>query len=304
MENLEALDFELSVTDLRLISGLATLAEPLPPGDGFAHPYEKLPISSKATRELRGSVQFSVSKIHVKGMGTQSDTELGGVWYEEIAYCDCAAFRKLRLFRSVMGWVGVLGRAKHAVGMPREMATWPIRRKPDQATGRAPSAMTCSLRAMPFVAGVAVPSPPWKLWGSGCPESYVELQLGPGGWFDRDWHGRDALISGSPKRAAEASGLNCASQKNAMVLRCLVVDCGGVTHPDSGLKEAVKKRATGEDAGKKAKAQWSAMRDDPKATKEEFWKKTSSACGLDAAAAEEADAEICATLRGSFWCCS
>jgi len=52
MENLEALDFELSVTDLRLISGLATLAEPLPPGDGFAHPYEKLPISSKATREL------------------------------------------------------------------------------------------------------------------------------------------------------------------------------------------------------------------------------------------------------------
>jgi len=85
-----------------------------------------------------------------------------------------------------------------------------------------------------------------------------------------------------------------------MVLRCLVVDCGGVTHPDSGLKEAVKKRATGEDAGKKAKAQWSAMRDDPKATKEEFWKKTCSACGLDAAAAEEADAEICATLRGYY----
>ena len=24
----------------------------------------------------------------------------------------------------------------------------------------------------------------------------------------------------------------------AMPLRCLVVDCGGVTHPDSGLKEA------------------------------------------------------------------
>ena len=34
-----------------------------------------------------------------------------------------------------------------------------------------------------FGTGVAVPSPPWKLWGSGCPESYVELQLGPGGWF-------------------------------------------------------------------------------------------------------------------------
>ena len=31
---------------------------------------------------------------------------------------------------------------------------------------------------------------------------------------------------------------SCASNKNAMVLRCLVVDCGGVTHPDSGLKEA------------------------------------------------------------------
>lgn len=33
---------------------------------------------------------------------------------------------------------------------------------------------------------------------------------------------------------------------------------------------------------------------------EEFWKKTCSACGLDAAAAEEADAEICATLRGEM----
>ena len=31
---------------------------------------------------------------------------------------------------------------------------------------------------------------------------------------------------------------SCASKREAMVLRCLVVDCGGVTHPDSGLKEA------------------------------------------------------------------
>ncbi|CAJ1327213.1 unnamed protein product, partial [Effrenium voratum] len=47
-ENL-ALDFELSPRDAQLISGLATLAEPLPPGDGFVHPYEPLP---KMKREL------------------------------------------------------------------------------------------------------------------------------------------------------------------------------------------------------------------------------------------------------------
>lgn len=64
-------------------------------------------------------------------------------------------------------------------------ATWPIRRKPDQAqlpqrelvvfrgalgfpplkrqaTGRAPSAMTCSLRAMPFVAGAGMVEELWK----------------------------------------------------------------------------------------------------------------------------------------------
>lgn len=65
-------------------------------------------------------------------------------------------------------------------------ATWPIRRKPDQvqlpqrelvvffggvwgshrlkrqATGRAPSAMTCSLRAMPFVAGAGMVEKWWK----------------------------------------------------------------------------------------------------------------------------------------------
>ena len=41
VENLGALDFELSVEDLQLISGLATLAEPLPPGDGFVSwPFE------------------------------------------------------------------------------------------------------------------------------------------------------------------------------------------------------------------------------------------------------------------------
>ena len=36
-----------------------------------------------------------------------------------------------------------------------------------------------------------------------------------------------------------------------------------------GNLQAVKKRAAGEDAAKKAKAQWSAMRDDPKATKDQ-----------------------------------
>eukprot|EP00435_Cladocopium_sp_Y103_P011829 s1932_g3.t1 len=88
----------------------------------------------------------------------------------------------------------------------------------------------------------------------------------------------------------------------AMPLRCLVVDCGGVTHPDSGLKEAVRKRvasSSAADAAKAAKAQWSAMRDDPRASKEDFWQKISVACGLESAAAAEADAEICATLRGA-----
>lgn len=87
-----------------------------------------------------------------------------------------------------------------------------------------------------------------------------------------------------------------------MPLRCLVVDCGGVTHPDSGLKEAVRKRvASHSDAAQAAaaaKAQWSAMRDDPRATKEDFWQQISVACGLESSAAAEADAEICATLRG------
>ncbi|CAK9112527.1 unnamed protein product, partial [Durusdinium trenchii] len=41
-ENLAALDFELPMREMQLISGLATLAEPVPPGDGFAHPYEQL----------------------------------------------------------------------------------------------------------------------------------------------------------------------------------------------------------------------------------------------------------------------
>ncbi|CAL1146519.1 unnamed protein product [Cladocopium goreaui] len=91
-----------------------------------------------------------------------------------------------------------------------------------------------------------------------------------------------------------------------MPLRCLVVDCGGVTHPDSGLKEAVRKRVASADAAQAqsaaaaAKAQWSAMRDDPRATKEDFWQQISVACGLESSAAAEADAEICATLRGYY----
>ncbi|CAL1146513.1 unnamed protein product [Cladocopium goreaui] len=47
-ENLGALDgADLSTTELQLLSALATLAEPLPPGDGFAHPYEKMPIAPR-----------------------------------------------------------------------------------------------------------------------------------------------------------------------------------------------------------------------------------------------------------------
>eukprot|EP00435_Cladocopium_sp_Y103_P020103 s1932_g4.t2 len=52
-ENLGALEgADLSTTDLQLLSGLATLAEPFPPGDGFAHPYEKMPIAPATIREL------------------------------------------------------------------------------------------------------------------------------------------------------------------------------------------------------------------------------------------------------------
>lgn len=39
-ENLAVFDFHLTTTDMQLLSSLATLAEPSPPGDGFAHIYE------------------------------------------------------------------------------------------------------------------------------------------------------------------------------------------------------------------------------------------------------------------------
>ncbi|CAK9038466.1 unnamed protein product [Durusdinium trenchii] len=86
--------------------------------------------------------------------------------------------------------------------------------------------------------------------------------------------------------------------------RCLVVDCGGVTHPDSGLKEAVRRcveEPQQESAAKAAKAQWSAMREDPEATKEAFWRLARAAIsGLDEAKTAAADAEICARLRGYY----
>lgn len=82
------------------------------------------------------------------------------------------------------------------------------------------------------------------------------------------------------------------------MLRCLVVDCGGVTHPDSGLKEAVRS-LRGDAAGKAAKAQWAAFRDDCGASKISFWEACRAACGLSELEAMELDQEICGNLRGS-----
>lgn len=43
-ENLGALGFELPRREMQLISGLVTLADPVPPGDGFGHPYAPRPV--------------------------------------------------------------------------------------------------------------------------------------------------------------------------------------------------------------------------------------------------------------------
>ena len=82
------------------------------------------------------------------------------------------------------------------------------------------------------------------------------------------------------------------------MLRCLVVDCGGVTHGDSGLKEAVR-RLRGDVAAKAAKAQWAAFREDPKASKKGFWEACRAACGLSEQEAMQLDEEICGNLRGA-----
>ncbi|CAE7705415.1 unnamed protein product [Symbiodinium sp. CCMP2456] len=46
-ENLGALGFELPRTEMQLISGLVTLADPVPPGDGFGHPYAPRAVASE-----------------------------------------------------------------------------------------------------------------------------------------------------------------------------------------------------------------------------------------------------------------
>ena len=62
------------------------------------------------------------------------------VWGNRLWLC-CLLQR--RLFRSVMGRVGVLGRAKDAIGMPREMV--PTRRRPF-GDGRAITKWSCKHR--------------------------------------------------------------------------------------------------------------------------------------------------------------
>ncbi|CAE7311376.1 yihX [Symbiodinium necroappetens] len=88
-----------------------------------------------------------------------------------------------------------------------------------------------------------------------------------------------------------------------MVLRCVVVDCGGVTHPDSGLKEAVRRRVPSEisdDAAKAAKAAWNAVKENPAVTKDSFWQMVCESSGLDPSSVKEADADICGTLRSHY----
>ena len=54
--------------------------------------------------------------------------------------------------------------------------------------------------------------------------------------FEARLNHQKLLLKGAPP-SQNLQTLELAAS-SAMPLRCLVVDCGGVTHPDSGLKEA------------------------------------------------------------------
>ncbi|CAK9112110.1 unnamed protein product [Durusdinium trenchii] len=75
---------------------------------------------------------------------------------------------------------------------------------------------------------------------------------------------------------------------------------GSSVHPQPAVRRCVEEPQQ-ESAAKAAKAQWSAMREDPEATKEAFWRLARAAIsGLDEAKTAAADAEICARLRGYY----
>eukprot|EP00405_Crypthecodinium_cohnii_P039557 CAMPEP_0206538294 /NCGR_PEP_ID=MMETSP0325_2-20121206/7781_1 /ASSEMBLY_ACC=CAM_ASM_000347 /TAXON_ID=2866 /ORGANISM="Crypthecodinium cohnii, Strain Seligo" /LENGTH=186 /DNA_ID=CAMNT_0054035713 /DNA_START=24 /DNA_END=581 /DNA_ORIENTATION=- len=86
-------------------------------------------------------------------------------------------------------------------------------------------------------------------------------------------------------------------------IKCLVVDCGGVTNDDSGMSRTLQKYVTEElaaDVPLAWKTVWKVHRDNPNSTKAAVWTELCQALRIDVAKVDEMDAEICCTLRKSY----
>jgi len=101
----------------------------------------------------------------------------------------------------------------------------------------------------------------------------------------------------------EAQHPSCEVTNGASALRCVVVDCGGVTNDDSGMNKSLRSYVAEEWAEQIPevwKQVWRATRDNPDASEEAFWAQICEPLHLDRAAGREVDREIRERFRQPF----